>query len=61
MGVCFAFDKKYDFSTYIQNNIGNKYSPTVVVAAITSKAATKAKLPTHIALDVVNGLDSRTV
>ena len=30
----------------IQNNIGNKYSPTVIVAAITSKE--KMKLPTHI-------------
>lgn len=31
----------------IQNDIGNKYSPTVIVAAITSKIE-KAKLPTHI-------------
>jgi mRNA interferase MazF len=31
----------------IQNNIGNKYSPTVIVAMITSKLD-KAKLPTHI-------------
>lgn len=31
----------------IQNNIGNKYSPTVIVAAITSQID-KAKLPTHI-------------
>lgn len=31
----------------IQNDIGNKYSPTVIVAAITSKID-KAKLPTHI-------------
>ena len=33
----------------IQNNIGNKYSPTVIIAAITSQI-TKAKLPTHIEL-----------
>lgn len=33
----------------IQNNIGNKYSPTVIIAAITSQIA-KAKLPTHIEL-----------
>ena len=33
----------------IQNDIGNKYSPTVIAAAITSKLA-KAKLPTHIEL-----------
>lgn len=31
----------------IQNDIGNKYSPTVIVAAITSKI-NKAKLPTHV-------------
>ena len=33
----------------VQNNVGNKYSPTVIVAAITSQL-TKAKLPTHIEL-----------
>lgn len=33
----------------IQNDIGNKYSPTVIIAAITSQI-TKAKLPTHIEL-----------
>ena len=31
----------------IQNDIGNKYIPTVIVAAITSQI-NKAKLPTHI-------------
>ena len=31
----------------IQNDLGNKYSPTVIVAAITSQI-NKAKLPTHI-------------
>lgn len=31
----------------IQNDIGNKYSPTVIAAAITSQI-NKAKLPTHI-------------
>lgn len=33
----------------LQNDIGNKYSPTVIVAAITSQI-NKAKLPTHIEL-----------
>ena len=33
----------------VQNDIGNKYSPTVIVAAITSQI-NKAKLPTHIEL-----------
>ena len=34
----------------IQNNVGNKYSPTVIVSAITSRL-NKNKLPTHIELD----------
>ena len=33
----------------IQNNTGNRYSPTVIAAAITSQTG-KAKLPTHIEL-----------
>lgn len=33
----------------VQNDIGNKYSPTIIAAAITSKL-TKANLPTHIEL-----------
>ncbi|WP_315672293.1 type II toxin-antitoxin system PemK/MazF family toxin [Clostridium sp. 19966] len=31
----------------IQNDVGNKYSPTIIVAAITSQI-NKAKLPTHV-------------
>ena len=34
----------------IQNNIGNKYSPTVIVAAITSRI-TKPRMVTHVALE----------
>lgn len=34
----------------IQNDIGNKHSPTVICAAITSKM-NKAKLPTHIEIN----------
>ena len=33
----------------VQNDVGNKYSPTVIAAAITSQLE-KAKLPTHIQL-----------
>ncbi len=33
----------------IQNDVGNKYSPTVIVSAITSQLS-KAKLPTHVEL-----------
>ena len=34
----------------IQNDVGNKYSPTVIAAAITSQTS-KNKLPTHIEID----------
>jgi len=34
----------------IQNDIGNRHSPTVICAAITSKM-NKAKLPTHVELE----------
>lgn len=33
----------------VQNDIGNKYSPTIIIAAITSQLH-KAKLPTHIGI-----------
>ena len=36
----------------VQNDVGNKYSPTVICAAITSQI-NKAKLPTHIEIDTV--------
>ncbi len=41
----------------IQNNVGNKYSPTVIVAAITSKADVKPRLPTHYYLNGEDGLE----
>lgn len=31
----------------IQNNIGNKYAPTLIVAMVTTKTTKKASLPTH--------------
>ena len=34
----------------IQNDVGNRYSPTVICAAITSRM-NKAKLPTHIEIE----------
>ena len=34
----------------VQNDIGNKYSPTVIAAAITSQI-NKAKMPTHIEIN----------
>ena len=45
----------------VQNDVGNKYSPTVIAAAITSKL-TKAKLPTHIELSAIEyGLNKDSV
>ena len=45
----------------IQNDVGNKYSPTVIVAAITSQIQ-KAKLPTHVEITAQeHGLDRDSV
>ncbi|NMB35952.1 MAG: type II toxin-antitoxin system PemK/MazF family toxin [Firmicutes bacterium] len=45
----------------VQNNVGNKYSPTVIVAAITSHIE-KAKLPTHVELSAEkHGLEKDSV
>ena len=38
----------------IQNDVGNKYSPTIIVAAVTSQTG-KAKLPTHVELQATQG------
>ncbi|SHJ47519.1 type II toxin-antitoxin system PemK/MazF family toxin [Desulfofundulus thermosubterraneus] len=38
----------------LQNDIGNQYSPTTIVAAITSQIA-KAKLPTHVEMPASPG------
>ena len=35
----------------LQNDVGNKFSPTVIVAAITSRTRKKANMPTHVSLD----------
>lgn len=34
----------------VQNNVGNKYSPTVIALAVTSRMS-KARLPTHIEVE----------
>ena len=45
----------------VQNDVGNKYSPTVIAAAITSQI-NKTKLPTHIELYAENfGLAKNSV
>jgi len=43
----------------IQNDIGNRYSPTVIVAAITSKS--KKELPTHVELGCMEALQKNSV
>lgn len=44
----------------VQNDIGNKYSPTIIATAITSQM-NKARLPTHIELDTACGLPKDSV
>lgn len=45
----------------VQNNVGNKYSPTVIIVAITAQI-TKSKLPTHVELPAKgNGLNKDSV
>ena len=45
----------------VQNDVGNKYSPTVIAAAVTSRI-NKAKLPTHIELSAIEyGLSKDSV
>lgn len=45
----------------VQNDIGNQYSPTTIILAITSQI-NKAKLPTHVEIDAVTyGLERDSV
>lgn len=45
----------------VQNDVGNRFSPTVIAAAITSQQS-KANLPTHIKLDTDNtGLSKNSI
>lgn len=41
----------------IQNDMGNRHSPTVIIAAISSKVGVKAKLPTHYFINAEDGLE----
>ena len=43
----------------LQNNIGNKHSPTLIVAAITGRE--KKYLPTHVRIDGIYRLHKRSV
>lgn len=45
----------------IQNNMGNRYSPTVIVAAMSGKVAEKTELPTHYKVRVYAGLQEESL
>lgn len=45
----------------IQNNIGNRYSPTVIVAAMSGKTTEKANLPTHYKVRAYAGLKEESL
>lgn len=40
----------------IQNNVGNKHSPTVIVAPVTSHINKKINMPTHCYFNIKNGI-----
>lgn len=44
----------------IQNNVGNRFSPTIIIAAITGQIE-KAKLPTHVEISKKYGLEKDSV
>lgn len=45
----------------VSNDIGNKHSPTVIIAPITSRVHTKAKLPTHTEVKDFEGLGKDSI
>ena len=45
----------------ISNDIGNRHSPTVIIAAITSRVRKKKKLPTHLYLGQIEGLPANSI
>lgn len=53
--------KGYRPAVIISNNMGNKNSTTVIVAAITTLRPEKAKLPTHVYVGTETGLDNPSI
>lgn len=45
----------------IQNDVGNRHSPTTIVAAISTQIKTKAKLPTHFHVSPACGLSQPSI
>ena len=54
--MALALNKEYRPVLVIQNNKGNKYSPTIIVACLTSKVYEKHHLPTHYSIPTTVGL-----
>ncbi len=40
----------------VQNDFGNRFSPTMIIAPISKQMETKANLPTHFCVGVIDGL-----
>lgn len=45
----------------IQNDVGNMYSPTVIIAALTGRLSTKHSLPTHLTVSHSVGLKTDSI
>lgn len=45
----------------IQNDIGNKYSPTVIIAPITSKGRRKHDIPTHVPIKLLGKIRHNSI
>ncbi len=45
----------------VQNDVGNKFSTTVIVASITSRKGAKTKLPTHCYIGTETGLEQPSI
>lgn len=45
----------------IQNNRGNKHSPTTIVACISAKLVEKANLPTHYIISETTGVKTKSL
>lgn len=45
----------------LQNDIGNRYSPTVIIAPLTRKISKKPLQPTHVVLEDIEGLTGRSL
>ena len=45
----------------VQNDIGNRYSPTTIVAPLTTRLITKSKLPTHYHISMNSGLNQPSI